>query len=150
MIRILMYMTVIGAGVVSWLVMPHITSSATASVNYRLFWIEGGPGKKGDYVNFEKQHPLLKDGTPKKLTKRIVCMEGELLTFDGRRHTCGDAVLGSVLDRTHEGKPLDAFVWNGPVPAGKVFVEGDHERSFDSRYFGFVDRSATTRLRGIW
>ena len=128
----------------------NLAASMTASVKYRLFWIEGGAGAKGDYVTFQKQHPLLKDGTPKRLTKRIACVSGETLTFDGTRHRCGTQLLGIVLDRTHEGKKLDPFVFNGVIPDGMVFVTGDHERSFDSRYFGFVVQSETTKLQGIW
>lgn len=132
------------------LVEDNMAASMTASVKYRLFWIEKGPGEKGDYVTFEKAHPLLKDGKPKKLTKRIACVAGDTMSFDGKRHHCGAVTLGAVLDRTHEGKKLEPFVFNGVVPEGKVFVTGDHERSFDSRYFGFVTQNETTKLRGLW
>ncbi len=143
-------MLVIAIGATVAIVEPNLAASMTASVKYRLFWIDEGPGVKGDYVTFEKGHPLLKDGTPKMLTKRIACVAGETLSFDGHRHLCGEEVLGVVLDRTHEGKKLDPFVFNGVIPDGMVFVAGDHERSFDSRYFGFVAQRETTKLRGIW
>jgi type IV secretory pathway protease TraF len=36
---------------------------------------------------------------------------------------------------------VDYFHYDGPVPSGKVFVMAPHPRSFDSRYWGFVDES---------
>jgi len=31
-------------------------------------------------------------------------------------------------------------VFNGKVPEGTLFVSGQHRDSFDSRYWGFLDR----------
>ncbi|EAL3751808.1 S26 family signal peptidase, partial [Campylobacter coli] len=34
----------------------------------------------------------------------------------------------------------EQFIFNGVIPKDKFFVMGTHPRSFDSRYWGFVDR----------
>lgn len=35
---------------------------------------------------------------------------------------------------------VEQFIFNGVIPKDKFFVMGTHPRSFDSRYWGFVDR----------
>jgi len=134
--------------IVNW-AEPHLRTVKTPSVRYSLLWEVGGTGGKGDYVRVPLPVELQKEGRPPRLTKRIGCVGGELLSFANGGHYCNGEWLGSVLKFGSDGRPLAPFVWNGVIPAGKVFLVGDDPRSFDSRYLGFFDQSQTIRLKGI-
>jgi len=122
----------------------------TESVKYHvLLRVPGAPGK-GDYVNVSLYHESIDQSQAVRLTKRVACVAGDLLRSERGAHWCNDQYLGAVLKRDTQGVPLPEFVWNGPVPEGKVFLSGDHVRSFDSRYFGFVNASALQRLQPLF
>ena len=136
------------AGAVAWIV-PHLAWVHSHSIRYSLLWVVGGPGGKGDYVTVPVHHPLIRGPYNDHLTKRIGCVEGEVLRFENGGDYCGSYWLGRVLPRAYDGTPLKPFVWNGPIPAGKVFLVGDDPRSFDSRYLGFFNRTETVRLKAL-
>jgi type IV secretory pathway protease TraF len=50
--------------------------------------------------------------------------------------------LGQALAADSQGRPLPQFSFNGPVPVGKLFMVGTHPRSYDSKYYGFIDAHA--------
>ncbi len=131
-----------------WWTMDHLVVVRGESIRYRLALIVGGEAHKGDYVNLRVAHPIISaTGEEVLLTKLVACVAGETLRFDGTQFWCGDVLLGAVIAKTWDGKPLTPFVWNGPIPEGKAFVMGEHPRSFDSRYFGLVE---TQRLTPVW
>ena len=136
------------AGVMAWVV-PHFRTVLTPSVRYSLLWEVGGTGAKGDYVNVPLPLQFRKEGRPPRMTKRIGCVGGELLSYERGQHYCNGEWLGSVLKYGSDGRPLTPFVWNGLIPAGKVYLVGDDPRSYDSRYLGFFDQSQTIRLKGL-
>ena len=122
----------------------------TESVKYHvLVKVDGNPAK-GDYVNVALYHESIDRGQAVRLTKRVACVAGDVLKFERGGHWCNDQFLGYVLKRDTRGVALPQFTWNGPVPPDKVFLSGDHIRSFDSRYFGFVNAAALERLRPIF
>ena len=59
---------------------------------------------------------------------------------------CGNRFLGVAKTKSMKGEPVQPFVFNGIVPINKVFATGGHKDSYDSRYFGFVERSKITGL----
>lgn len=122
----------------------------TPSIKYHLLLESSGVPAKGDYVDVEIYHTKIDPERAVKLTKRVGCIAGEVLRYENGRHYCGDDYLGTVLKRTSRGEPLKAFEYTGQIPEGKVFLLGDHERSFDSRYFGFVNVDALQRLTPIF
>lgn len=120
----------------------HLEIAATDSVGYHLFWrTDKVPGLavKGDYVSFVHTTPWY---GAKRLTKQVACATGEILrsTDDGRFY-CGEQYLGQALKADSAGASLPVFRFDGPVPEGKIFVRGRHDRSFDSRYFGWIERT---------
>ena len=46
-----------------------------------------------------------------------------------------------ALLKDGEGKSLKPYVFNGVIPNNKYFVSGIHPKSWDSRYFGFIDKN---------
>lgn len=118
----------------------------TESVKYHVLVRVPGEAHKGDYVNIALYHESIDKTQAVKLTKRVACVAGEVLKYERGTHWCNEQYLGTVLKRDTQGVPLPEFAWNGPVPEGKVFLTGDHVRSFDSRYFGFVNAAALERL----
>jgi conjugal transfer pilin signal peptidase TrbI len=140
------------AAVVALITYVHmgIVIPMTPSVKYHVLLESSGVPAKGDYVDVDVFHAGIDQERAVRLTKRIACVAGEVLRYENGRHYCGNDYLGVVLKRTSKGLPLQAFEFNGVIPAGKVFLVGDHERSFDSRYIGLVNESALTRLTPIF
>jgi conjugal transfer pilin signal peptidase TrbI len=131
----------------------HTRFSLTPSLNYRFFWISGSPAaiaeaRTGDYVAFTEYVPAPVNREAI-LIKRIGCAPGEQLSVDNNdAFFCNGKNLGHARHSTMEGAELKPFRFNGPVPPGKLFLIGDHPASFDSRYFGFVDRSRVKKR--VW
>lgn len=96
----------------------------------------------GDYVVFPHRTWRVRgceDGCL--LIKRVVCGPGSLLETRGLDYFCDGRFLGRARRTDSRGRPVEPFSWSGVVPSGKLFVMGSHERSYDSRYFGFVELS---------
>lgn len=119
----------------------HTRFSLFPSLSYRFFWISYDrtaikKARTGDYVIFKEYVPAPVD-RESDLIKRIGCMSGDQLTVDGHDdYFCNGTYLGRA--NSHTGA---AFRFNGTVPPERLFMIGDNPASYDSRYFGFVDRS---------
>lgn len=124
--------------------------TTTDSVKYHVLLRVSGAAAKGDYVDVSLYHALIDKDRAVRVTKRVACVAGDVLRFERGAHWCNDQYLGRVLQRDSRATPLPQFAWNGTVPEGKVFLTGDHVRSFDSRYFGFVNAAALERLRPLF
>jgi conjugal transfer pilin signal peptidase TrbI len=127
-------------------VMLHTRFLATPSLNHRFFWISGNRNaieetRTGDYLTFTEYvpSPLDREIT---LVKRVGCVSGEhLRSDDNDNYYCNSSYLGHARQSTRTGQKLVPFRFNGIVPPGQLFLVGDHPDSYDSRYFGFVDRN---------
>ncbi len=74
--------------------------------------------------------------------KRNRCDEGDILTVDAaKRFFCNGEYLGAAKDYSRKGEKMQYFTFNGKIPPGSMFVMGEHPDSYDSRYFGLVDKS---------
>lgn len=74
-----------------------------------------------------------------KFGKIIVCEGGDKLTVQGLDYYCNDQLIGTARTTDKDGKSVSPFIYNGEIPKGSFFVMGTHERSYDSRYWGFVN-----------
>lgn len=76
------------------------------------------------------------------LTKRVGCTAGQVVSVseDGSFY-CDGKFLGMALSRSPISRK--SLVWatfdGKPIPEGKVFMIGDIETSYDSRYWGLAD-----------
>lgn len=76
------------------------------------------------------------------MMKLVGCNEGDLLTVDAeKKFYCNGEYLVRAKDFSLKGEPLQHFAFNGKIPKRAMFVIGEHKDSYDSRYFGFVDKS---------
>ncbi|NAZ24103.1 MAG: signal peptidase I [Thermocrinis sp.] len=93
--------------------------------------------QKGDYVEFAP--PVENEYTKGKiLVKRVVCMPKETLKTVGLNYYCNGVYLGRARTQDSKGRPVSLFKYEGEIPNGCYFVMGEAEKSYDSRYFGFV------------
>jgi signal peptidase I/conjugal transfer pilin signal peptidase TrbI len=118
----------------------------TPSLKHRVYWLTRNPDRveKGDYVLFRHRELSTRMGikNSEDVMKILGCNEGELLTVDAdKKFFCNGEYLVRAKDFSLKGEPLQHFVFNGPVPKGFMFVMGQHKDSFDSRYFGFVEKT---------
>jgi type IV secretory pathway protease TraF len=92
---------------------------------------------KGDYIIFRAENdPLGILPENSKLVKKAACLSGmELIATD----------LAFICDGEYIAIRKDPdkmkFNYSGKIPEGKIFVVGSHERSYDSRIWGFLDES---------
>jgi conjugal transfer pilin signal peptidase TrbI len=111
----------------------HLTITKTRSVKYHLFWeIDRKTPQKGDYVRlplYEKKIGC----APCSIVKRVGCLPGDRLISKGVKYYCNSEYLGQCKT----GKNITPFQFSGTVPPGMVFLVGDKDNSYDSRYFGF-------------
>lgn len=138
------------AVMVVW-VMPRISYSISPSLKYSMFYLELHPDvskvAKGDYVRFVLKHKLLKEPKTNKAIKEVRCVGGDILTVDNdKNYYCNGVLLGKAKDKALSGETLDNFVFYGVIPTGDLFVMGHHKDSLDSRYVGFVQRSAILQV----
>ena len=118
----------------------------TPSLKHRVYWLTRYPDRveKGDYVLFQFRELSARMGMKKSddMMKILGCNEGDLLTVDSeKKFYCNGEYLVRAKDISLKGEPLQHFVFNGTIPKGFMFVMGQHKDSFDSRYFGFVEKS---------
>ena len=124
----------------------QITVATSASLDHRVFLLRPVPAQieTGDYLVFRHRDlAQIRQGlgaNRERMIKRVGCRPGEWLQVDAEyRFSCNGRPLGQALATDSQGRPLPRFTHNGPVPVGQLFLVGTHPRSYDSRYFGFVD-----------
>lgn len=108
----------------------------TDSLPYRVFThAKADPNafKYGDIVSFS--HPYSK--IP--LAKLLMGLPGDTVKVDRNYVFVNDENLGEIKQEAPSGMRLTPIT-SGPIPAGYVFVYGEHVESFDSRYaeFGLI------------
>ncbi|MFH7319294.1 S26 family signal peptidase [Desulfurivibrio sp. D14AmB] len=117
------------------------------SVRHKLFFLGGRPVEHriqaGDYLVFPY------DGH--RLTKFAACLPGDRLNVIEGEFFCNGEFLGRALTVNSLGEPLPQWQFNGVVPTGRVFMSGHHQRSYDSRYMGFIDiEEITHKAYPLW
>ena len=126
-----------------------ISVTITPSLNKRMYWINHNPAHvgHGDYVLFRFRNEKITSIMANKnqdMMKIIGCDEGELLTVDANKHFyCNGEYLVKAKDLSLKGEPLQHFIFNGKIPEGFMFVMGQHKDSYDSRYFGLLEKTRT-------
>ena len=73
--------------------------------------------------------------------KRFVGCPGDKLRTEGAEFYLNDKKIAVASGHDSNGVAVSSFRFDGVIPAGSYFVLGDGERSYDSRYWGFVKKS---------
>jgi conjugative transfer signal peptidase TraF len=124
----------------------HLLVSTSPSIDHRVFLRRALDGRQerlqGEYLVFS--HPggtHIHQGLQGNdlLIKQVGCRPGEKLTMENGQVFCQGIPLVEQLETDGQGRKLPRFIYDGIVPPGKYFMIGSHERSYDSRYFGFID-----------
>lgn len=98
--------------------------------------------KKDDIVGFKYTHddyPFYKNGDS--FIKYIACMEGDFLAIENGEVKCNGKYLGSQIKQDSKGNILPQFEFYGVIPKNKYFMWTPFVKSYDSRYWGFIDKS---------
>lgn len=111
------------------------------SVNGSLFLLQN-KNITNDYVVFEYNKIDYKNYHSGKLfIKKIGCNSGQHLLVQDYKAVCNGRMIATILKKNEEGEILPNYSYNGVIPSSKFFALGEHPRSFDSRYFGLVDKA---------
>lgn len=78
----------------------------------------------------------LREGTT--IVKKVGCLPGQHLKVTMQQADCDGKKVGHIRHETMDGRPITPALYDGIIPAGKVFLLGEHYFSYDSRYFGLV------------
>jgi len=111
------------------------------SINGRLFWLNPHPEtlSAGNVVVFLfKGSKYFRKGT--KFIKVLACLPGDVLNVKGRCFYCNGHFIGCAKQTDRQGNPAPLFKYNGRIPPDRYFVIGTNRDSYDSRYWGFVER----------
>lgn len=127
----------------------RISVSTSPSLQHRVFFLSPVPAtdriKTGDYLVFRHQGVSQRETGLNKENDRFIkmvgCNPGDTLTTFAGSFSCQGVILGTALTKDGKGNILPRFSFNGAVPPNKYFMIGEHSRSYDSRYFGFIDTS---------
>ena len=124
----------------------RMTVATSSSLDHRVFFLLPAPAKVelGDYLVFshrglsQVQQGLRADHD--QMIKKVGCLPGDYLNMDAaNRFFCNGRPLGQGLEADSKGQPLLLFSFKGPVPADKLFMVGTHPRSYDSKYYGYIN-----------
>jgi conjugative transfer signal peptidase TraF len=150
--RTILLLSLLLAGFAGSFLPGRISVTLTPSVKHRVWWLSKDTShvRHGQYVLFHLPSSRLTgmavpetvvNGLDIRAIKRVGCDEGETLSRRGRDFFCEEEFLGHAKERSQKGEPLAPFQFSGKIPPGEVFLVGDHPDSFDSRYFGLVEKS---------
>ena len=124
----------------------RMTVATSGSLDHRVFFLLPPPAKieLGDYLVFRHQGLSQMQqglrGDHDQMIKKVGCLPSDQLTINEVNHFfCNGRSLGQALETDSKGRHLPIFSFNGPVPADKLFMVGTHPRSYDSKYYGFID-----------
>lgn len=73
--------------------------------------------------------------------KRFVGCPGDTLRTEGAVFYLNGEKIAVARRHDSKGVAVTSFRFDGVIPPGSYFVLGDGEKSYDSRYWGFVKRS---------
>lgn len=118
----------------------HFVIPESESVNGNLFLLQGKKASN-EYAVFEYNKTPYKNYHKGKLfIKKIGCDSGQQLQVKNSNIFCDGKLIAVAVDKNKEGDILPKIDFTGVIPKDKFFALGEHPLSYDSRYFGLVDK----------
>ncbi len=77
----------------------------------------------------------------KTLLKEVVAVEGDKVHITYNRLYINGEFKGEIAEVDSKGRELVSYVKDGVLKSGEVFLLGKGKNSFDSRYFGAVEKN---------
>lgn len=153
---------VLALGIASMVSLPKkLLYNGSASAPVGFYWLDGRPFQRGDFVALQvpdgirelvEDRGYLPPDVP--LIKRVAGGPGDEICRVGLEVRINGVTI--AMAQSVDGSGREMPVWSGchVLHGRRVFVLQDHPASFDSRYFGPVDRrliiGRATRLRPPW
>lgn len=131
----------IGTYIIMYLLGYKILISNTQSLPYTVFLqTPNKEFKTGNIITFKYQ---FKDyfhySKGDNFTKIIGCSQGERIFTIKDEFYCNGAYLGTAIKQDGRGNIIEKVELNEIIPDGKFFMIGTNPKSYDSKYFGYVD-----------
>ncbi|WP_432263217.1 signal peptidase I [Cupriavidus sp. TMH.W2] len=110
----------------------------------RIYWVKLGAPKvvrRGDIIAFVAPSGLMLpkfDG--KMIAKQVAGLPGDVVTVKNDRAYVNGKLIGDLILNRKLGRGPGDFDRIEVVPPGKIFVIGTLPRSYDGRYWGFLDQ----------
>lgn len=112
------------------------------SVNGKLFLMQD-KNISNDYIIFEYTKADYKNYKKGVLfIKKVGCNSGQYLVVANKQAICDGKLIANMFEVNSEGEKLPSYEYSDYIPSDKLFVLGEHPRSFDSRYFGLIDKKS--------
>lgn len=124
-----------------------IAINTTRSLPDKFFIIKKSPNylNKGDIITFnfiQKNNPYYKYKS--KFVKINICTEGNYLKVISDKYYCDDRLFAVAMKNDSKKNPIKNFVFDGIIPVDNYFVIGSAFNSYDSRYWGLVNKENIT------
>lgn len=104
----------------------------------------------GNLVVFENR--FLTKYTPKRniLAKKISCKENDELKRIDNKFYCNGKLIATAKELDSNNEQMDIYYPESKIIAkNKLFVASNHKNSYDSRYFGLIDKNEIIGV-SIW
>lgn len=79
------------------------------------------------------------------LLKQVGCKPTQYLETRGLDYYCDGVKISTAKKFDLSGKPLEQFIFQGYIDKDKYFAIASHPYAYDSKYFGFVNKSQIER-----
>lgn len=114
--------------------------NVTDSIPKKIFLIiKGTEPDIGDYVAFRFHGSTYYHGG-KTFIKILAGKEGDEIETNNKKILLNHKQVAVAKDKDSTGREIDSLHYKGKIPQGTIFVLGISENSYDSRYFGFIDK----------